>query len=154
MVQDLAGWQDDHAEKDLEESPRGSGQDAPASRCPLEQDLLRRFGTTSFWDESQHGTTAEKLQFVLRQLTRLTANSNIRTLELQRCEMKVQDVERLAGVLAQCPAPAHLDLSGNSDFGAAEADKLAGVLGLCREFKSCYTSFSVAPWHRVWTVWC
>ncbi len=32
LVQNLGGWsgQDDHAEKDLEESQRGSGQDAPA----------------------------------------------------------------------------------------------------------------------------
>jgi len=41
-VQDLGGWQDDHAEKDVEESQRGSGQDAPASRCPLQQELLGR----------------------------------------------------------------------------------------------------------------
>jgi hypothetical protein len=41
-LQDLGGWQDDHAEKDVEESQRGSGQDAPACRCPLEQELLGR----------------------------------------------------------------------------------------------------------------
>jgi hypothetical protein len=41
-VQDLGGWQDDRAEKDLEESQRGSGQDVPACRCPLEQELLVR----------------------------------------------------------------------------------------------------------------
>ena len=28
LLQDLGGWQDDDAEKDLEESQRGSGQDA------------------------------------------------------------------------------------------------------------------------------
>jgi len=39
-VQDLGGWQDDHAEKDIEDSQRGSGQDAPACRCPLEHELL------------------------------------------------------------------------------------------------------------------
>ncbi len=38
----MGGRQDDHAEKDLEESPRGSGQDAPACRCPLEEELLGR----------------------------------------------------------------------------------------------------------------
>jgi hypothetical protein len=38
----LDGWQDDHAEKDIEESQSGSGQDAPASRRPLELELLRR----------------------------------------------------------------------------------------------------------------
>jgi hypothetical protein len=47
--------------------------------------------------------------------------------------MKGQDTERLAGVLAQCPALAHLDLGGISDFGAAGEDRLAGVLGQCRE---------------------
>jgi hypothetical protein len=41
-VHDLGSWQDYHAEKDLEESQRGSGQDAPASRCPLEQELLEQ----------------------------------------------------------------------------------------------------------------
>ncbi len=41
-MQDLGGWQDDHAEKDFEESQRVSGQDAPAFRCPLEQELLGR----------------------------------------------------------------------------------------------------------------
>ena len=43
--------------------------------------------------------------------------------------MKGQDAERLAGVLAQCPALAHLDLRGDSDFGAAGAESLARVLG-------------------------
>ncbi len=31
----------DHAEKDLEESQRGSGQDAPVCRCPLELDGIQ-----------------------------------------------------------------------------------------------------------------
>jgi anti-sigma factor RsiW len=43
--------------------------------------------------------------------------------------MKVQDADRLAEVLAQCPALAHLDLSSNYNFGAAGAERLAGVLG-------------------------
>ena len=41
-----------------------------------------------------------------------------------------QDAERLAGVLAQCPALAHLDLSTN-DIRAAGAESLARVLGQC-----------------------
>ena len=69
----------------------------------------------------------------MRQLTTLTAQCRISTLELPSCEMKGQDAERLAGVLAQCPALAHLDLSGNSNVGAAGAESLAGVLGQCRE---------------------
>ncbi len=38
----MGGWQDDHAEKDVEESQRGRGQDGSASRCPFEQVLLGR----------------------------------------------------------------------------------------------------------------
>ena len=48
MVQDLTGCQDDHAQKDLEERPRGSGQDAPANRCPFEKELLGRLDFFSF----------------------------------------------------------------------------------------------------------
>ena len=39
--------------------------------------------------------------------------------------------ESLGGVLAQCPALAHLDLSSN-DIGTAGAESLAGVLAQCR----------------------
>jgi hypothetical protein len=63
----------------------------------------------------------------------MAARCLITTLELPDCEMKGQDVEKLAGVLAQCPALAHLDISGNSDFRAGGAERLAGVLGQCRE---------------------
>ena len=44
-MQDLGGWQDDHAEEDLEENQRGSGQyiNIYAGRCPLEHEL---FGPT------------------------------------------------------------------------------------------------------------
>ncbi len=44
------------------------------------------------------------------------------------CAMKEEDAKRLARVLAQCPALAHLDLRGKSVFGAAGAKRLAGVL--------------------------
>jgi Ran GTPase-activating protein (RanGAP) involved in mRNA processing and transport len=87
----------------------------------------------SFWGDARNGTAAEKLQFVMRQLTLMTAWCRIRTLDLPDCGMQEQDAERLAGVLAQCPALAHLDLCGNSGFGAAGAERLAGVLGQCRE---------------------
>ncbi len=80
-----------------------------------------------------HNDTAEKLQFVLRQLSALTAQCRISTLELPRCEMKGQDAERFAGVLAQCPALAHLDLRGNFHCGAGGAERLGGVLGQSRE---------------------
>ena len=87
----------------------------------------------SFWGDARNGTKEAKIEFVLRQLAAMTARCRITTLELPKCEMKGQVAERLAGVLAQCPALAHLDLSGNSDFGAAGAERLAGVLGQCRE---------------------
>jgi Ran GTPase-activating protein (RanGAP) involved in mRNA processing and transport len=87
----------------------------------------------SFWDDARNGTGEAKLEFVLRQLAAMIARCRITTLELPKCEMKGQDAERLAGVLAQCPALVHLDLSGNYKFGAAGADRLAGVLGKCRE---------------------
>ena len=46
-MQDLGGWQDDHAENDVEESQRGGGQDAPAGHGPFEQELLLRIGSLS-----------------------------------------------------------------------------------------------------------
>ena len=66
----------------------------------------------SFWDDACNGTEKAKRQFVLRQLAALTDRWHIITLELPRCGMEGQDAERLAGVLAQCPALAHLDVSG------------------------------------------
>ena len=75
---------------------------------------------------------AEKLQFVLRQLALMTAWCRITTLELPCCcpEMNWHDAERLARVLAQCPALAHLDLSEN-DIAAAGAASIGGVLAQC-----------------------
>ena len=57
-----------------------------------------------FWGDEWNGTEEAKLQVVLRQLAAVTARCLITTLELPKCEMKRQDAERLAGVLAQCPA--------------------------------------------------
>jgi hypothetical protein len=87
----------------------------------------------SFYDDARNGMNRAKLGFVLRQLAAMTARCLITTLELPGCEMKGHVTETLAGVLAQCPALAHLDVSGNSYFGAAGAKRLAGVLGQCRE---------------------
>ena len=42
LVQDLGDWQDFHAEKEVEESQRDSGQDASDCRCPLEREFLAR----------------------------------------------------------------------------------------------------------------
>ena len=78
----------------------------------------------SFWSEARNGTDAEKLKFVMKQLPLMTAQCRISTLELPRCDMKGQDAERLAGVLAQCPALAHLHLNGN-DIRVGGAESLA-----------------------------
>jgi len=59
----------------------------------------------SFWDDARNGTAAKKRQFVMRQLTVVTAVTAVNTIELPRCEMK-----GLARVLAQCAALAHLNL--------------------------------------------
>jgi Ran GTPase-activating protein (RanGAP) involved in mRNA processing and transport len=45
--------------------------------------------------------------------------------------MKGHDAERLAGVLAQCPAMAHLDLRDNFEFGAEGPQRLPGALVQC-----------------------
>ena len=45
--------------------------------------------------------------------------------------MKGQDTVKLAGLLVQCPALEHLDLSGNSDFGAGRVERFAGVMVKC-----------------------
>jgi hypothetical protein len=87
----------------------------------------------SFWDDARNGMEEAKLQFVLRQLASMTAWCLIHKFELPECEMKGQNAQRFAGVLEQCPALAHLDLSENYNFGAAGAKRLAGVLGQCRE---------------------
>ncbi len=81
----------------------------------------------SFLNDTCYGTAAEKLQFVFRQLVALTARCRITTLELCHCEMKGQDTERLARVLGQCAALAHLNLCGNP-IGAKGAGNLSGVL--------------------------
>jgi hypothetical protein len=54
-VQDLGGWQDDHAEKDLEESQRGSGQDAPASAMQGQRVLQECCRSAPRWRTSFSG---------------------------------------------------------------------------------------------------
>jgi hypothetical protein len=89
-----------------------------------------------FWDDARNRTEDEKRQFMFGQLTIMTDWCIISTLELPECDMKGQEVERLAGVLAQriagvlgqCRELVHLNLSGNQ-IGPAGAERLAGVLG-------------------------
>ncbi len=124
----MGSWQDDHAEKDVKESPRSSGQDAPVSRSPLQEELLGRLpqwhgkGKVPFRSEATHGDVSP---------------GRITTLELRGCYITGPHAEWLAGgVLAQCRALVHLDLSEQSDrrcwgnwIKAAGLESLAGVLG-------------------------
>ena len=52
---------------------------------------------------------ARLLKSNCNQLTLITAWCRVTTLELGSCNMEGQDADRLAGVLAQCPALAHLE---------------------------------------------
>ena len=95
-------------------------------RLPAVVRLSRRF-----WDDARNGTEKETRQFVLRQLTFMTAWCRISTLELRGCAITGPLAERLAGgVLAQCRALVHLDLS-RIQIGARGGKRLAGVLGQC-----------------------
>ena len=87
------------------------------------------------------GTAAEKLKFVLSKLALMTVWCRITRLELRSCDMKGRDAERLAEVLAKCPALVHLELGGNliRDEGAG---RLAGVLGQCAALAHLNLSFN------------
>jgi len=87
------------------------------------------------------GTAAEKLKFVLSKLALMTVWCRITRLELCSCDMKGRDAERLAEVLAKCPALVHLELGGNliRDEGAG---RLAGVLGQCAALAHLNLSFN------------
>jgi Leucine-rich repeat (LRR) protein len=84
----------------------------------------------SFWDDARNGTGEAKLEFVFMKLAAMSVWCQITTLELPFCEMKGQDAEKLAGVLAQCPALVHLDVSRNR-IGVGGTERLAEVLGQC-----------------------
>jgi hypothetical protein len=110
----------------------------------------------SFWNahttqkQKKHaelnGTAAEKLAFVFRQLAALTPAVNITTIDFGKipnwlcdghpCRIKGQDAESFAGVLAQCPALALLNLADNQ-IGDTGAEFLARVLGQCTPGSTC-----------------
>ena len=84
-----------------------------------------------FCHDTRNGTEKEKRQFVLRQLKVMTVRCSITTLELCSLTTIIPHAEWLAGgVLTQCRALVHLDLS-DSMIGSAGAESLAGVLGQC-----------------------
>jgi hypothetical protein len=82
----------------------------------------------SFWDDARNGTEKAKRQFVLRQLAGMSALCRIITLELPRCGMEEQDAASLAGVLGQCAALVHLDLSENQISTSPRSLPVAGVI--------------------------
>ena len=116
-MQDLGGRQDDHAENDLEESQGGSGHGAPAWNSALD------WSTNSI---SQLPKSSVRYQATdgIRQYSR-TPHPHRAVLYYRPvtdpamrhpCRLIGQDIEGLAGVLAQCPALAHLSLSGQCDW--------------------------------------
>jgi hypothetical protein len=72
--------------------------------------------------DGRHGTAAEQLQHILRQLEKMTCQCRITRLNLSSCSISGKDAERLAGLLAQCSGLFELDLSGREigDEGAGE----------------------------------
>jgi Ran GTPase-activating protein (RanGAP) involved in mRNA processing and transport len=95
-------------------------------RLPAVVRLIR-----SFWDDARNGAEKEKCRFVLRQLTGMSGLCRITTLELRSCAITGPHAEWLAGgVLAQCRALVHLDLSGN-DIGGPGAERLVISLPQC-----------------------
>ena len=84
----------------------------------------------SFLDDARHGTFSQKLKLVFAQLVLLVERCRITGIDLSFCQMKGKNVERLAGVIAQCPALAHLGLS-NTGIDNDGAVRLAGVLPQC-----------------------
>ena len=71
-----------------------------------------------------------RLLHILTELEKMTSRCRITILALENCGIGGQDAERLAGVLAQCPALSELFLKGNQ-LGADGAGRLAGVLAQC-----------------------
>ena len=67
----------------------------------------------AFRADARHGTAAEQLQHILRQLEKMTCQCHITRLDLSSCSISGQDAERLAGLLAQCPGLFELDLTGS-----------------------------------------
>jgi Ran GTPase-activating protein (RanGAP) involved in mRNA processing and transport len=71
-----------------------------------------------------------RLLHILTELEKMTSRCRITILDLENCGMSDQDAERLAGVLAQCPALSELYLNDNQ-IGDQGAGRLAGVLAQC-----------------------
>ena len=80
-----------------------------------------------FRADARHGTAAEQMQHILKQLEKMTSQCRITRLDLSSCSISGQDVETLAGLLAQCPGLFELDLSDN-EIGDEGAGRFAGVL--------------------------
>ena len=98
-----------------------------------------------FWGDWRNDTVEQRLRRILAQLAAMHERCSISELELPRCALRqmygvwisdpkafgAEGAGMVAGVLAQCPALAHLNLSHN-EIGANGAGRLAGVLTQCR----------------------
>jgi Ran GTPase-activating protein (RanGAP) involved in mRNA processing and transport len=109
----------------------------------------------SFWEDSRNGRVYQRLNSILAQLAAMSTRCRITTLQLSNCQPREQERRRihqiaqacphlsfsyrsilsgdgrLACVLMQCTALAHLDLSLNS-INDDRVGRLAGVLMQCR----------------------
>jgi hypothetical protein len=72
----------------------------------------------------------ERLLHILTELEKMTSRCRITILDLEHCGISGQDAERLAGVLAQCPALSELYLDGNQ-IGDQGAGNIARILPQC-----------------------
>jgi hypothetical protein len=84
-----------------------------------------------FWNDSQNGTTEEKLDFIMRQLKYMTSFYKITTLVLKCCNIQI-NLQQLIEVLELCPSLKKLNLKRNK-ISAEGAARIAEALKQCPE---------------------
>jgi hypothetical protein len=84
-----------------------------------------------FWNDSQNGTTEEKLNFIMKQLKQMTSYYKITTLVLKCCNIQI-NLQQLIEVLGQCPSLKKLNLKRNN-ISAEGAARIAEALKQCPE---------------------
>ena len=84
-----------------------------------------------FWNNSQNGTTEEKLDFMMRQLKRMTSLYNITTLVLKCCNIQII-LHQFIEILGQCPSLKKLNLNRNN-INADGAARITEALEQCPE---------------------
>lgn len=84
-----------------------------------------------FWNDSSNGTTEEKLDFMIRQLKRMTSLYKITTLVLKCCNIQII-LHQFIEILEECPSLQKLNLKRNN-INADGAAMIAEVLSQCPE---------------------